>query len=163
MNAEQSVWTGRKRTEAALGHRRPDRVPRFDQTVYSNVASAALGRELLTGGGALRFAEVEQRCRGPEAAAGFEQRMLEDVAYMYRALGYDMGRVPWRDTRLPAEKLGEFTFLFGDRKRKGPWEIYRYAPESDNWHCVDGWLAGGDTDRLCDHLRKSSDSWDGPD
>ncbi|MBN2290464.1 MAG: hypothetical protein JXQ83_14110 [Candidatus Glassbacteria bacterium] len=160
---KQQSWTGRRRIQAAFDHRPVDRVPRFDQTVYSNVASAALGRELLVGGGSLRFAEVEARFKGKDAAAQFEERLLEDVSYFYRSLGYDMARLPWRDTRQPAAKLDELTYLFGDRTREGPWEVYRYSPESHNWHGVDGWLAGGDVDRLCAHFESLGGSWPGPD
>ena len=160
---KQKTWTGRRRILAAFDHQPVDRVPRFDQTVSSNVASAVLGRDLLVGGGSLRFAEVEARFKGPESAAEFEGRLLEDVACFFRSLDYHMARLPWRDTRLAARKLNAFTYFFGDQSRQGPWEICRYVPESHNWHAVDGWLAGGDVDRLCEHLRCFSDSWPDPD
>jgi len=160
---KQKTWTGRRRILAAFDHQPVDQVPRFDQTVSSNVASAVLDREMLVGGGSLRFAEVEARFKGPEAAAEFEERLLEDVACFFRSLDYDMARLPWRDTRLAERKLDEYTYFFGDRSRQEPWEIYRYVPESHNWHAVDNWLAGGDVDRLCEHLRSSRDSWPGPD
>jgi len=162
-HGEKKSWTGRSRILAAFDRRPVDRAPRFDQTVYSNVASAALGRELLVGGGSLRYAEVAARFAGAETAAGFEERLLEDVAYFYRSLDYDMARLPWRDTRKAARKLDEFTYFFGDESRQGPWEICRYAPESHNWHAVDGWLAGGDVDRLCAYLESLRGSWPGPD
>ena len=159
----QKDWTGRRRILAAFDHRSVDRTPRFDQTVYSNVASAVLGRELQVGGGSLRFAEVEARFKGSDSAADFEERLLEDVTFFCRSLDYDMARLPWRDTRLAARKLDEFTYFFGDESRQGPWEIYRYTPESHNWHTVESWLSGGDVDRLCAHLKSLSDSWPGPD
>ena len=160
---KQSRWTGKDRIKAAFNQVQVDRVPRFDQTVYSNVASAVLGRDLLVGGGSLRFAEVEARFKGAEAAAEFEDRLLEDVACFYRSMEYDMARIPWRDTRKATAKLDQYTYFFGDQSKREPWEICRYAPESHNWHTADSWLAGGDMDRLCDYLKALSDSWDGPD
>ena len=151
-HSQPESWTGRRRIMAAFAHQPVDRVPLFDQTVYSNVASAVLGRDLLIGGGSLRFAEVEARFRGSDSAAEFESRLLEEVAFFYRSLGYDMARIPWRDTRLATAKLDRYTYLFGDRNRQEPWEICRYAPESHNWHTVESWLTGGDVDRLCAHL-----------
>jgi Uroporphyrinogen decarboxylase (URO-D) len=156
-------WTGRSRILAAFNQTQADRVPRFDQTVYSNVASAVLGRELLVGGGSLRFAEVEATFAGDGAAVEFEGRLLEDVAYFYRVMEYDMARLPWRDTRKATARLDRYTYFFGDQSKREPWEICRYAPESHNWHTADNWLAGGDVDRLCDHLKSMSDSWTGPD
>ena len=114
---KQKIWTGRRRILAAFDHQPVDQVPRFDQTVSSNVASAVLDRELLVGGGSLRFAEVEARFRGPEAAADFEERLLEDVVCFFRSLYYDMARMPWRDTRLAERKLDTpiFSVIRADR------------------------------------------------
>lgn len=151
---------GKQRIEAAFAHDRVDRVPRFDQTVYSNVASAALGRELLVGGATLRFREVEARFEG--RAEEFEERMLADVADFYRELDYDMARIPWRDTRKAAGRLDEYTFFFGDTRKEGPWEIWRFSPDGMDWHPVEGWLAGGDVDRLIAHLERESADWNGP-
>ncbi len=154
---------GRERIRAAFGHGRVDRVPRFDQTIYSNVASEALGREVLVGGAGLRFMDVRMRWESADAAAEFEDRMLRDVADFYREMDYDMARVPWRDTRRALDRLDENTFFFGDLKRVDPWEIWRYSPESQDWHPVDGWLAGGDVDRLITHLEQEARAWNGPD
>jgi hypothetical protein len=154
---------GRERIRAAFEHGRVDRVPRFDQTIYSNVASVVLGREVLVGGAGFRFMDVKMRWESAGAATEFEERMLRDVAGFYRELDYDMARVPWRDTRRAVDRLDENTFFFGDLKRKNPWEIWRYSPESQDWHPVDGWLAGGDVDRLIAHLESEERSCNGPD
>jgi len=154
---------GRQRIRAAFEQAPVDRVPRFDQTIYSCVASAALGREVLVGGASLRFQDVAARWEGPQSSQEFEARMLQDVADFYRELDYDMARVPWRDTRRATERLDEFTFLFGDSQRKEPWEIWRYSPESQDWHPVEGWLSGGDVDRLIIHLEQEENAWSGPD
>ncbi|MFH1069960.1 MAG: uroporphyrinogen decarboxylase family protein [Candidatus Glassbacteria bacterium] len=142
---------------------KPDRVPRFDQTVCLEVASAVLGREVLVGGGTLRFREVAARFESEQAGREFEDRMIEDIAAFYRGMDYDMARMPWRDRRQAARKLDEYTYLFGDEAKEGPWEVYRYDPGTFNWHQADGWLAGGDVDRLSRWLAEQSRRWQGPD
>ncbi|MBW7996372.1 MAG: hypothetical protein FVQ81_07375 [Candidatus Glassbacteria bacterium] len=156
-------WTGRKRILTAFDHQPTDRVPRFDQTVTMEVASAVMGREALVGGGTLRFREVEATFRGPDSAEEFADRMIGDVTEFYLKLGYDMARLPWRDRRKASARLDEFTYLFGDADKQGPWEIYRYDPASSNWHQADSWLAGGNVEALTAHLEREAESWSGPD
>ncbi len=156
-------WTGRDRVLAAFKHDIPDRVPKFDQTVTMEVASAALGRELLVGGGTLRFREVQARFEGEGPGAEFVERMLRDVADFYVELGYDMARLPWRDTRLATRKIDDLTYQFGDPETAGPWETCRYDPATCNWHQSAGWLAGMDVEKLIAWLQVQSDNWDGPD
>ncbi len=155
--------TGRERIRAAFAHQGVDRAPLFDQSISSELAGAVLGRPALVGGGALRFLEVEARFRGAAAAAEFEERLLRDVAEFYRTMGYDLARLPWRDRRRAALKLDERTYLFGDPERRGPWEVYRFSPESDNWHELEGWLSGGDVDALARWLEEEGKRWQGPD
>ena len=152
---------GSQRIKAAFAQSSVDRVPRFDQTIYSNVASAVLGREVLVGGASLRFQEVVARYEG--RAEEFQERLLGDVVDFYRSLDYDMARLPWRDTRRASGRLDDLTFFFGDTRKEDPWEIWRYSPESQDWHPVEGWLGGGDVDRLIAHLERESKNWRGPD
>ncbi|HLA41435.1 MAG TPA: hypothetical protein VJ417_15640, partial [Candidatus Glassbacteria bacterium] len=156
-------WTGRGRVLAAFRMEKPDRVPRFDQTVCLEVAGAVMGREVLVGGGTLRFREVAARWEGDQAAREFESRIIEDVAWFYKQMGYDMARMPWRDRRKAVRKLSEYSYMFGDQRQQGPWEVYRYDPATCNWHQADSWLAGGDVDRLGRWLADQSRSWRGPD
>ncbi|OGG00326.1 MAG: hypothetical protein A3F83_08095 [Candidatus Glassbacteria bacterium RIFCSPLOWO2_12_FULL_58_11] len=156
-------WTGRQRVLAAFEKTRPDRVPRFDQTICIEVAGAVMGREVLVGGGTLRFREVEARFKSPAAGAEFEERLLGDVVSFYRALDYDMARLPWRDSRTASRKLDEYTYLFGNDNGGEPWEIYRYDPRTCNWHAADTWLSGGNVERLIAWLERESRRWTGPD
>jgi len=158
-----NTWTGRRRILAAFEHEPVDRVPRFDQSISSEVASKVMGREMLIGGGSLRFKEVAARFSGEAAASEFQERMLKDVAFFYREMGYDMARLPWRDTRRASRRIDQYTYLFGDDSGDGPWEVYRYDPGTCNWHMLDSWLAGGNVDKLCSHLEKELHSWKGPD
>jgi len=161
--AEKVVsWSGRKRIKAAFTHSSVDRVPRFDQTVSSRVATAVMGREMLVGSGSLRFREVEERFLSDEAGAEFEEKMLKDVVDFYRVMGYDMVRMPWRDRRKATRKIDQCTYLFGDDSGNEPWEICRFNPDSDDWHSMDTWLAGGNVEKLCAYLEKERQNWQGP-
>lgn len=162
-SSKDQCWNGWKRIKAAFEFTRPDRVPLFDQTISSEVASKVIGREMLVGGPSLRFQEVEARFAGEQAAGEFEERLLEDVALFYRKMGYDMARLPWRDARLATRKIDRYTYLFGDPESDEPWEVYRFDPESRDWHVTDSWLAGGNVDALLLHLEKERRFWHGPD
>ena len=161
--SKENSWNGHNRIQAAFEFTRPDRIPIFDQSISSEVASKVMGRQMLIGGPSLRFREVEARFAGEQAAREFEEKMLEDVAAFYQRMGYDMARMPWRDTRKAARKIDSYTYLFGDQGREGPWEVYQFSPESQDWHPVDGWLAGGNVDALLLQLEKENRLWQGPD
>ena len=150
------AMTGRERIKAAFSMKTPDRVPKFDQTVTMEVASAVMGREMLTGGGTLRFREVQARFESDQAGQDFVGKMMEDLVTFYREMGYDMTRLPWRDRRKASRKLDEWTYQFGDPESEGPWETYHYDEATCNWHQAGGWLAGGDVDKLIAWLEKET-------
>lgn len=152
--------TPRQRIEAAFAGRPADRVAIFDQTVFSNVASAAMGRQLDIGGGELRYKEVCAWWQGEAAHADFVDKMLRDVAWLCRTIDYDMIRMPWRETRRPSERIDEYTFLFGERA--GRWAVGRYSPESGNWHEIDNYLRCDGVDRLIEEIRAEVEAYKGP-
>ena len=152
--------THRERILAAFAGQRTDRIPIFDQTVFSNVASAALGRPLDIGGGELRYKEACAWMRGEQAHAEFVDKMLQDLAWFTRQVGYDMIRMPWRETRRPSEQLDEHTFLFGDRQDR--WAVCRYSPESGNWHEIDNHLRRDGVDHLLEDIRAQVKAYQGP-
>ena len=162
-SSKEQGWNGRKRIRAAFEFARCDRIPIFDQSISSEVASKVVGAQMLIGGPSLRFSEVEARFAGEQAAREFEEKMLEDLAVFYRQMGYDMARLPWRDTRMATRKIDRYTYMFGDPQSENLWEVYQYSPESRDWHPVDGWLAGGNVDALIRQLEKESSLWNGPD
>ena len=143
--------TGRERIAAAFAGQPTDRVPIFDQTVFSNVASAAMGRQLDVGGGELRYREVCAWMQGEAAHTEFVEKMLRDLAWFYRKVGYDMVRMPWRETRRPSKRIDEHTFLFGDRE--DAWAVCAYSPRTGNWHEVDNHLRQDGADRLIEQIR----------
>ncbi len=144
--------THRERIQAAFAGRWTDRTPIFDQTVFSNVASAAMGRPLDVGGGELRYKEVCSWLAGEASHAAFVEKMLQDVVWLCRQVGYDMVRMPWRETRRPAAQIDEHTFLFGDRS--DIWAVCAYSPDTGNWHEVDNYLRHDGVDRLIEDIRR---------
>jgi len=152
--------THRERIRAAFACRPVDRVPIFDQTVFSNVASAATGRQLDIGGGELRYKETLALWQGEAAHREFVEKLLQDLAWFCRAMDYDMIRMPWRQTAKPTERIDEYTFLFGDRDDK--WSVCRYDPESMNFHEVDNYLRHDGVDRLLEELRCQVRQYQGP-
>lgn len=152
--------TSRDRIMAAFSGQRTNRVPVFDQTVFSNVASAAMGRQLDIGGGELRYREVCSWMKGEAAHAEFVDKMVRDVVWLYREIGYDMIRMPWRETRRPTRQIDQHTFLFGDRD--DVWAVCKYSPESGSWHETDNYLREGGVDHLVADIRRQVKAYKGP-
>jgi len=92
--------TGRERIRAAFAHRESDRVPVFEQSVASDVASEILSREAFTGTTYLHYQEAVAWMQGEQAHQEFEERLQRDVIDLSLALGFDMLHPPWRLTQL---------------------------------------------------------------
>lgn len=135
---EPKPMTPRERVKAAFEGRPVDRVPKFDQTVFSHVATKVMGRPVLTGGGGLRHSEAAARFAGKRALNEWRARYYEDYLGFELHMKYDMIRHPWRERRTPTKKIDENTYLFGDPG--GEWFLNKFDAESDNWHSVDDWL-----------------------
>ncbi len=127
--------TSKERVRLTFQHRAPDRVPVFEQSVCSAVASEVLGRSALTGGGSLRRGESEAWLKGEAAHAEFVATMIDDVAALVKTVDFDLIRMPWRHTERPTKKLDETTYLYGDPKKS--FSIYRYDESSDIFDCSD--------------------------
>jgi uroporphyrinogen decarboxylase len=106
--------TGRQRIEAAFSHRESDVVPRFEQSIASDVASALLGREAFTGTVYMHYQEACAWCQGEAAHAEFLERLYQDVVATARLLKLDMLHEPWRLEERPSRRIDERTFLYGD-------------------------------------------------
>jgi hypothetical protein len=131
--------TPRERVRLAFAHQEPDRVPVYEQTVCSRVASEIMGRPMLTGGGGIRFGETAARWESDEAGEEYAARILDDVGDMVAALDFDIVGVPWRFAAKPSAKLDDFTFRYEDRALN-TWSVFRYAPETDVFDEVDSSL-----------------------
>ena len=118
--------TGRDRIRAAFSHRESDRVPVFEQSVASDVASEILGRQAFTGTTYLHYQETVAWMQGEQAHQEFQERLERDVMDMSLALGFDMLHPPWRLTQRPTAQVGEYDFLYGDAD--GDHVIRRFDP-----------------------------------
>ena len=65
---------------------------------------------------------------GERAHAEFEQRLIDDLVAVNRALDVDVLRMPWRMNRKPTARIDEHTFVFGDPD--GAHDIWRYDPDT---------------------------------
>lgn len=125
----------RERIEAIFSGKTPDRVGRYEQSVYSSVASRVLGRPVITGGTQVHRDEAEAFLAGAAAHDEFVERIYADRAAVGRALGFDMIAPGWRFTRKPKGKVSENEYLYGDPE--GDWELYRYDPASETFGVAD--------------------------
>jgi hypothetical protein len=116
---------------AVIEGRRTDRVPAYTPTIACDVASRILGREAVTGGPSLWYAEAQAWARGDQAHDAFEGRYEQDLLALHRALGIETFRYGWRRTVRPTAQLDETTFVYGDLD--GAHEIWRWDAEVQNF------------------------------
>ncbi len=127
--------TPRERVRCAFQHRQPDRVPVFEQTVCSRVASEIMGRPMRTGGGQIRFEETAARFESEARWEEYVNGIIADRGDLIRELGFDLVSMPWRHSSRPSAKLDDHTFLYGSRSDL--WSVYRYDETSDAFHEID--------------------------
>lgn len=128
--------THRERVRLTLAHQEPDRVPVYDQTVCSRIASEVMGRRVRTGGGRIRFEETSARWQSEQAWQEYAAQLLDDVGDMIRELDFDLVGIPWRCSWKPSQKLDDFTFRYDD-PATGWWAVYHYDAASDVYDEVD--------------------------
>ena len=136
MNLNQ--YTGKERVLLAFQHKEGDRVPIYEQSIASDVASKILGKEVYTGGTSLHYEEAKAWMSGEEAHKEFEEKLWEGLISISEYFEFDAIRIPWRMKEKPTEQLDRYTFLYGD-KDKGRWCIYRYDPVSKMFAVLDSW------------------------
>lgn len=122
--------TGRERFRAAFSFGEADRVPLFEQSVTSSVASAVLGRAALTGGAGLHWHEAAAHMDGTHDA--FVARVARDFADFARETGMDAVSVPWLRGRRPSARPDENTFVYEDASA-GTRETWRFDPSSQTF------------------------------
>lgn len=131
-----NTMTSKQRVRLAFQHREPDRVPIYEQTVCSRIASELMGRPMHTGGGRIRWEETAARWESEQAWQDYAGQLLQDVADLTRELDFDIVGIPWRHGAKPSEKLDDWTFRYDDRA-SGTWTIYHYDEASDVFDVVD--------------------------
>lgn len=136
MTAEKrTVMSGRARCLAALRGDNVDRIPNYTPTVASDVASALLEREALTGSPTLWYEIARAHCRGGAAFAELSAQIDEDLIALGRRMKMDVIRYGYRMEEKPARQLDEYTFLYGDAA--GLYDIWRYDPGAMNFSRIE--------------------------
>lgn len=134
--------THKERVLTTLKREEPDRVPYFEQSVASSVASSILGREAHTGGGKFRRDHAEAAWQGEGALKEFEERLLQDCFDLIRAVDFDIARLPWRGPGKPTKKLDENNYFY-ENKETGLWSLYTYEAGSDTFFLTDSAIREG--------------------
>jgi len=134
------MTTGRERFRAAfefggVGDPRvgTDRVPLFEQSITSSVASRLLGREAHTGGMELHWHAAVALHEG--RYDDFLERVVGDLVAYARETGLDALGVPWLRSACPASRPDEESFLYEDAQT-GRRELWRYDPEAGTYGCA---------------------------
>jgi len=127
--------TSRERIRAAFAHREGDRVPLFEQSVASDVASEILGRQAYTGTTYLHYQEAAAWMQGEEAHEEFRVHLEQDLLDLARTLEFDMLHPPWRCGERPAAQLDECNFLYGDPD--GDYVVRRFDPDAKTFQVAE--------------------------
>ena len=126
----------RERIDAVFAHRPTDRVPAYHSGLSCRAASAVLGREAFVGGGIQQWRESCAFWQGAAAHQEFLERSQRDAIELARVLDQDLVRPSyWRLSEMPARRIDEHTFLYGDPD--GAWVARHFDPETELYHEVD--------------------------
>ena len=123
--------TPKERVQTAIAHAEPDRVPVFELTINSPVASEIMGRRMYVGYGgwlvAKVFSEWIMEGRTLELAA----KIFQDSIELYSHLDLDIYPIPTLPlTDETVEPAGENQWRYTDPE-SGFWRIIAFQPESD--------------------------------
>ncbi|NOZ22279.1 MAG: hypothetical protein GXP25_14460 [Planctomycetes bacterium] len=149
--------TGKERIRKTCKLEPTDKVPMFEQSICSKVASDVMGRPMYLGGGELRMMEAEAWLKGDEAHDEFVAKMKADTLEFYQHMGYSLIRMPWRAAARPAKKIDEFHYLYGDRNAS--WSVSKYDPDSDSFQTIDSSDRALTSDQLIERLEAQSESY----
>jgi hypothetical protein len=131
----------KERVRSAIAHTEPDRVPVFELTINSPVASDIMGRQMYVGfGGWLAgktFSEYLMEQRAPELML----KIFQDTIELYSHLELDLFPIPPLPlTDETVEAAGENLWKYTD-PNSGFWRIIKYQPESDYHSEVDSQIS----------------------
>jgi len=148
--------TGRQRFEAIIDGKKPDRLPVYFTAVACSVASEILGRDVSTGADSLHFKEELSIFLGEKAHAEFEEKHLEDVTDLWRALGADVVREVWRSKMKPSKRLDENTLVFGEED--GEYTVKRFFPETQTYGQLYSTVRQQEPEELAAQLREEMEA-----
>ncbi len=123
--------TPRERVQTTVAHKEPDRVPVFELTINSSVASEIMGREMYVGYGGWLVGKVFSEWMMEGRSIELAIKIFQDSIELYSHLDLDIFPLP----TLPlgnetVEPAGENKWKYTDPDT-GLWRIVAYQPESD--------------------------------
>jgi len=126
--------TPAQRVQAAFDKRPTDRVPIHHIGVSSRAASVVLGREAWVGGGINQWREAVALWQGEAAHQEFLERSFRDALDFATATQQDIIRADyWRMATKPAQRLDEYTFLYGDDEE---WAVWQCDPHTELYQII---------------------------
>lgn len=123
----------------AFAHQEGDKVPCFEQSFASDVASKLLGRHAFTGSTSLHYDEACAWMKSDSAHHEFVEQMLDDTISLSKFLGFDAISAPWRISEKPCKQLDDYSFLYVASDDDDIWYVRRYDPYSMTFGIVDAW------------------------
>jgi len=128
--------TSAEKVLAAFERRKIDRIAVFHAGFSSAAASVLLGREAYVGGGINQWREAVALWNGPDAHAEYLARCKRDAYDLTRVANCDIIRASyWRMNEKPAQRLDDYTFLYGDPD--GDYTVRRLDPDTEMYQVAD--------------------------
>lgn len=133
----------KERVRRAIAHAEPDRVPVFELTINSPVASDIMGRQMYVGFGGWLVGKIFSEWLMEGRALELMLKVLQDTLELYAHLELDLFPLPpLPEADETVEPAGENLWKYTD-SNSGFWRIVRYHPESDYHSEVDSEVARG--------------------
>ncbi|GAB4336155.1 MAG: hypothetical protein Kow0099_08970 [Candidatus Abyssubacteria bacterium] len=132
-----SIMTPKERVTTSVSHREPDRVPVFELTINSPVASDIMGRQMYVGFGGWLCGKVFSEYMAEGRSLELILKIFEDSIALYTELDLDVFPLPPLPlTDESVEPMGEYAWRYTD-PATGFWRVIAYQPESDYHSEVD--------------------------
>lgn len=148
------AMTSKERVRAAVAHKEPDRVPVFELTINSPVASEIMGREMYVGYGGWLVGKVFSEWMMEERSIELAIKIFQDSTELYSHLDLDIFPMPTLPlTGETVEPVGENKWKYTDPKT-GLWRIIAYQPESDYHSEIDSKISRGGMGALREHIER---------
>ncbi|RJP75565.1 MAG: hypothetical protein C4532_00265 [Candidatus Abyssobacteria bacterium SURF_17] len=123
--------TSKERVRTAVAHRESDRIPVFELSINSPVASDIMGRQMYVGYGGWLVGKMFSEYMMEERTLELVMRIFQDSIELYSHLELDLYPLPTLPlTTERVEPVGENQWKYTDPD-SGFWRIITYNPESD--------------------------------
>ncbi len=121
----------KERVQISIAHQEPDRVPVFELTINSPVASDIMGRQMYVGFGGWLCGKMFSEWMAEGRSLELILQIFQDSIDLYTELGLDIFPLPPLPlTNETVEPLGENRWRYTDPST-GIWRVIAYQPDSD--------------------------------